>query len=267
MLQVTFALTMAGYLASALVFYSALVRSPVAFSHLMGARRLLIVTTLVHATDIVLRSIVMHACPVMSAAFALSLTALTVSVGFLAWARLGRVLSLGVIVAPIAFGLFVASEVLMRRATTNDVPAWFLALHVLANLAAVALFVIAAAAATIYLLQAGRLKSKRPTLAGFAFPGLSSLETVIGRLLAWGLGLMTLGVISGAVFAERLSHGGIESARVALSYSCWLGAAGLVVGQKLIGWNGRKVAWGAVCVATIAVVVVVLYAVASEGHA
>ncbi len=266
MLEVTFALTIAGYISSALVFYWALVRSPGAISHLLMARRLLVGTTAAHASDIVLRSSVMHACPVQSAAFALSFAAFAATVGFLLWARLGRVLSLGVIVAPIALGMFVASFVLMRQAATSDVPGWFLALHVLANLAAVALFIIAAAAATIYLFQAGRLKSKRPTMAGFAFPGLSSLETLIERSLSWGLGCMTLGVIAGAVFAERISHGGIESARMALSYTCWLGGAGLVVGQKLVGWNGRKVAWGAVMVATIAVGVVVLYAVTAKGH-
>jgi ABC-type uncharacterized transport system permease subunit len=217
--------------------------------------------------DIVLRSVVTRICPVLSAAFALSLVALVTNIGFLVWARLGRALSLGVIVAPIGFGLFVASEVLMRHATTADVPAWILALHVLANLGATALFVFAAAAATIYLYQAGRLKSKRPTLAGFAFPGLSTLEALIERSLTWGLGLMTLGVVSGAVFAEHLTRGGVESLRVALAYTCWLSAAALVVGQKLVAWNGRKVAWGAVLVATIAVAVVVLYAITAKGHA
>jgi ABC-type uncharacterized transport system permease subunit len=267
MLQVTFALTLAGYLASSVVFYSALVRAQVAPSLLGVARRLLIGTALLHAMDIALRAVVMHTCPVLSAAFALSLTALAATIGFLLWARQGRMVSLGVIVAPIALGLIVASEVLMRQATANDVPAWLLALHVLANLGAVALFVIAAAGAIIYLLQAGRLKSKRPTIAGFAFPGLSTLEVLIERSLGWGLGLMTLGVVSGAVFAERLAHGGVESARMILAYTCWLGAAGLVVGQKLVGWNGRKVAWGAVVVAVVAVAVVLLYALAAEGRA
>lgn len=267
MLAATFALTIAGYLTSALVFYLSLVRAPSGANHLVWARRLLLGTIAIHFVDIVGRSFATRACPVQSAAFALSLSASVSALGFLVWAKQGRALSLGVIVAPIALAMFVASHVLLRQETTTDVPGWFLALHVLANLGAVALFVIAAAAAIAYLFQAGRLKSKRPAAVGFAFPGLSSLESVIERSLALGLGPMTIGVVSGAVFAERLSRGGVESLRIALAYACWLGVASLVVGQKLIGWNGRKVAWGAVTVATVALAVVVLYAITTEGHA
>jgi ABC-type uncharacterized transport system permease subunit len=267
MLEITFALPAAGYLVSALLFYLALVRFRASASYLGWARRLLEATVVVHAVDIVVRSIMVHKCPVQSAAFALSITALVVAVGFLVWARHGRLLSLGVIVAPISLGMFVASQVLLRQATAPAVPGWFLALHVLANLSAVALFVLAAAAAIAYLFQAGRLKSKRPTVAKAAFPGLSSLESLILQLLAFGLGPMTLGIILGAVFAERLSRGGIEVVRITLAYACWLVVAGLVAGHRLLGWNGRKMAWGAVTAAAIAVAVVVLYAVATEGHA
>jgi ABC-type uncharacterized transport system permease subunit len=267
MLEVTLALTVAGYLVSALLFYLALMRSPASASYLGWARRLLEVTSVVQATDIVVRSIVVHACPVQSAAFALSLAALVATAGFLVWAKRGRLLSLGLIVAPLSLGMFVASQVLLRQATAPAVPGWFLSLHVLANLAAVALFVLAAAAAIAYLFQAGRLKSKRPAAAKSAFPGLSSLESLIQRLLAFGLGPMTLGVISGAVFAERLSRGGMELVRITLAYACWLVVASLVAGHRLIGWNGRKMAWGAVTAAAIAVAVVVLYALAAEGHA
>jgi ABC-type uncharacterized transport system permease subunit len=267
MLMATLALTMVGYLTSATVFYLALVRSPASASILAWARRLLVLAIVAHIGDIVARSFTLHACPVQSAAFALSLAALVATVGFLTWARSGRLLSLGVIVVPLSLGMFVASQVLLQKAVATDVPGWFLAFHVLANLTAVALFVIAAAAAIAYLYQAARLKSKRPAAGGIAFPGLSSLESIIERSLAWGLGPMTLGVISGAVFAERLSRGGIESLRVTLAYTCWLGVASLVVGQRLVGWNGRKVAWGAITMATIAVAIVVLYALSAGGHA
>jgi ABC-type uncharacterized transport system permease subunit len=78
---------------------------------------------------------------------------------------------------------------------------------------------------------------------------------------------MTLGIVSGAAFAERLTHGGVESLRIAMAYSCWLLAACIVVGQRLIGWSGRKLAWGALLVAAVTIAVVVLYALANGGSA
>ena len=115
MLALTFALTIAGYLVSALLFYLALVRSPAAPSNLNWAQRLLLATIVVHLGDIAIRGVTLHACPVLSAAFALSLASLVATFGFLLWARRGRLLSLGVIIAPISLGMFVASQVLLSR--------------------------------------------------------------------------------------------------------------------------------------------------------
>lgn len=267
MLTATLTLTIGGYLISALVFYLGLIRSPASTGTFHWARGLLAGTLTLHAVDIVVRSLAIRACPVQSAAFALSLAGVVTVGGFLVWAKQGRLLSLGVVVAPLALGMFVASQALLGQDIDTDIPGWFLALHVLANLSAVALFMIAAAAAIAYLFQAGRLKSKRAVVTKSAFPGLSSLEALIQRSLALGLGPMTLGVVSGAVFAERLSSGGIESLRIALAYACWLVVAGMVISQRLIGWSGRKVAWGAIGAAAIALAVVVLYTASTGGHA
>lgn len=262
---ITFVLTIVGYLGSSVLFYSALLRAARSAVFLGWARRGLSCTLALHLADIVVRSIVHHACPVLSAAFALSLASLTATLAFLIWARQRRVLSLGAIVAPIAVGMFVASEVLMKGSIVAEVPGWFLALHVLLNLVAVALLVFGAAAAIAYLMQVGRLKAKRPGSVFSAFPGLSVLESIIERCLALGFGPMTLGVVSGAAFAERLSRGEVEFARMSLAYACWLVVACLLLGQRLVGWNGRKLAWGTVLAAMLALSVVVLYAFSSGG--
>lgn len=266
MLVLTFVLTVAVYSCSAVAFYVHLVRVRTSSRILSWARWLLIGATILHAGDIAVRSVFTHTCPVLSATFALSLAALIATISFLVWAKRSRLLSLGVIVTPISLAMVVASVSLSGWATVTEVPGWFLALHVLANLSAVALCVLAAAAAIAYLFQSGRLKSKRPALANSMLPGLSSLETLIERSLTLGVGFMTLGVISGAVFAERLSLGGLEAVRISLSYLCWLSVASLVVGQRLVGYSGRKVAWWAVTVAAMAVGVLVLYARSSGGH-
>jgi ABC-type uncharacterized transport system permease subunit len=161
--------------------------------------------------------------------------------------------------------MFVASEFLSVGDSRLDIPGWFIAIHVSANVISVGLFVIAAAAAVTYLLQSARLKAKRANVQGRTHLGLSRLETLSHRFLATGVGLMTVGVVSGAVFAERISHGGVATLRVALSYTCWLVAAAVVLGQRVTGWHGRKVAWGAIVAAILAIGVVVLYAMTAEG--
>lgn len=261
---VTFTLTLVGYLGSAVLFYLALVRGSSSTRLLTLARRALSCTLAIHLADIVVKSVVRHECPVLSAGFAMSLVGLAAAIAFLVWARQSRLLSLGVIVAPIALGMVVASEALINREVVSLVPGWFLGLHVILNLFAVALLVLGAAAAILYLVQVRGLKSKRPGAGLSALPGLSSLESIIQRSIGFGLGPMTLGVISGAVFAERAAHGGVELVRMLLAYVCWLTMAGLLVGQRLFGWNNRRMAWAVLVAATLAITVVVLYAVSGE---
>jgi len=255
-------LAIVAYSFSTLTFYLTFVHSPANFSsRVRHSRATLIAAVVLHLADIVYRSVVTRTCPVTSAEFGLSLAALVSVVAFLVWARQDKLLALGVIVAPLGLGLFVASSVVESHEITPHVPAWFLAVHVTANLLSVGLFVVAAAGSIAYLLQSSRIKAKRATVGQAPFPGLSSLESLSHRFLGLGLGPMTIGVVSGAVFAERLTHGGMESLRIALSYVCWLVAAAVVLGQRITGWHGRRVAWGTIFAAVLAVGLVLLYAI------
>lgn len=257
-------LTLTAYGVAALVFYLKIVRATTGtFGHPGWARATLWSAAVLHLADIAYRSAVTATCPVTSAQFGLSLAALVAVVVFLLWARHDRNLALGLIVAPMGCGLFVASAVLEGHELQSNVPGWFLAVHVSASLLSVGLFVVAAAAALGYLVQSARLKAKRATISHATFPGLSTLESLGHRCLTWGLGPMTAGVVSGAVFAERLSHGGLESLRIMLSYACWLIAASVVIGQRITGWHGRRVAWGTIAAAAIAVLLVFLYTLMS----
>ncbi|MGC4069198.1 MAG: cytochrome c biogenesis protein CcsA [Polyangiaceae bacterium] len=259
--------TLVAYSAAVLAFYLRLVRPSVSGGASRGgARMLLVLAAGVHFLDIGHRSAVTRTCPVTSAQFGLSLAALIAVVAFLVWARSERAQSLGIVVAPVGLAMFLASEALQSNTIEPEISGWFLAAHVSANLLSVGLLVLAAAASTAYLVQSSRLKSKRVKVSRFGLPGLDQLEAMSRRALSVGLGSMTLGVVSGAVFAQRLSFGGIEGVRVTLSYACWLLTALVVVGQRALGWHGRRVAWGIVVSALLAVVLVLLYALTSGGH-
>jgi ABC-type uncharacterized transport system permease subunit len=254
------------YSLATLAFYWALVYpEPKRFGSALWLRRSLLGLSGLHFADIAFRSAVTRTCPVASAEFALSLVALAAIGTFLGWARTEKQLSIGVVVVPVACAMFIASEFLGAYDSRLNIPGWFIAFHVSANLLSVGLFVLAAAAAITYLLQSSRLKAKRASVHGRQFLGLSGLEALSHRFLGIGLGLMTIGVVSGAVFAERLSHGGFTTVRVVLSYVCWFVAAVVVIGQRATGWHGRKVAWGTIVSAILAIGVVIIYALTSEG--
>src|SRR5947199_304867 len=72
----------------------------------------------------------------------------------------------------------------------------FMAHHVFANLIGVALFVLAGASATLYLVQEKRLKQKR--LGKMRnLPPLDTLDRVEHRFLIAGFPLLTIGIVTG----------------------------------------------------------------------
>jgi ABC-type uncharacterized transport system permease subunit len=262
-----FFLAVAAYFAATLAFYLSVLRPRTNRPEgLPAARRLLWLAVALQFADIGARSVVTRTCPVSSANFGLGVAALVATLTFLLWAKTEKQLSLGVVLAPVGLTLHVASLAFGRTQLHTRVPSWYLAVHVTCSLIGVGLFVLAAAAAVAYLIQSTRLKAKRASLKTMAFPGLTSLESFGHRCLGIGLGPMTLGVVSGAVFAERLSQSSGGTLRIVLSYACWFTAALVVLGQKVTGWHGRRVAWGTIVAAVLAVGSVLLYALTAGGQ-
>jgi ABC-type uncharacterized transport system permease subunit len=262
-----FVIVVLAYCLAALAFYLTLVRPKLGgLGSAVWSRRVLIAAAVLHLADITYRSVVSRSCPIASAQFGLSLAALAAIGSFLIWARTDKRLALGVIVAPVGWALYVAAEFFANQYPQQYVPDWFISVHVTANLLSVGLFVVAATSAATYLVRSARLKTKRATIKQRVFPGLSTLESLSHGFFGLGVGLMTLGVVSGAVFASHLNRGGIVTVRIVLSYVCWFVAVAVVVGRRVIGWRGRRVAWGTLVAAVLAVVVVVLYALSTRGE-
>lgn len=262
-----FFVALAAYLAATVMFYLAVVRPRSSRADGMRvAQRLLLGAVTLQFADIAVRSVVTRTCPVSSANFGLGLTAFVATSIFLLWAKTEKQSSLGVVIAPVGLVLHVASVALGSAQIQTHIPSWYLAVHVTSSLIGVGLFVIAAAAAVAYLLLSARLKAKRATASTMNFPGLSSLESLGHRWLAFGLGPMTLAVVSGAVFAERLAQTPSGTLRILLSYACWFTAALVVVGQRVTDWHGRRIAWGTILSAALAVGAVLSYALTAGGR-
>jgi ABC-type transport system involved in cytochrome c biogenesis permease subunit len=138
---------------------------------------------------------------------AVSFMALIGTIFYLVLARKARLLSLVVLVAPMAFvSVFVAGLRLPDPSVVEAVEgaggSWEHA-HVLLASSGLALLGIAGVAGMFYLLEHKRLKSKRRIGPRFRFPSLEALDRVNSIALGIGFPLLTLGVITGMFWVEK----------------------------------------------------------------
>jgi ABC-type uncharacterized transport system permease subunit len=145
--------------------------------------------------------------PLESVPAALSLIGWLVSVSFLGSLRIARVQSAGAWVALLAAAFTLAAELgLQLGAAPSQAPAgsplWSHA-HVLLSTAGFSLLALASLAGIGYLAQERRLKRKRreARALGPELPALESLDRVEHVSLSLGFVLLTLGVITGFVWA------------------------------------------------------------------
>jgi cytochrome c-type biogenesis protein CcsB len=178
------------------------------------------------------------------------------SLSFLAWltALAGLIVILrfrmqvvGTFVAPIVFIVLGVATLTMgdRRLTVPAKlrSAW-LPVHVTLAFLGYALFVLAAGVSLVYLVYERRLKAKRLALgAGGATPSLEKLDRVNYHLLGWGFLMLTLAIVSGAIWADTIwGHFWSWEPQESWSLVIWLLYAALLESRLAIGWRGRRAA-------------------------
>jgi ABC-type uncharacterized transport system permease subunit len=163
-------------------------------------------------------------------------------------------------VAPLALTFLVGAQfVALNEGPDPSVPRTLLAVHVTANLIGLGLFLLAAAVGAFYLVQERQLKEKRIGWLSAKLPPLDALDHIEHRLLLAGFPLLTLGIVTGAVFAGSMSAGA-EMLRALLAYTTWVLAAGVLLLRVTAGWRGRRAAYGTIAGAVCVVLVILLYA-------
>ena len=120
---------------------------------------------------------------------------------------------------------------------------WWFPLHVTLAFLGNAAFAMAFAAGVMYLLQDRMLKSKRFSPLYYRLPSLDTLDNINYRALSFGFPLMTLGIISGAAWAESV-WGTYWSwdPKETWALLTWFVYAALLHGRLSIGWRGRRAA-------------------------
>ena len=178
------------------------------------------------------------------------------SLSFLAWltALAGLIVIVrfkmpvvGTFVAPIVFIVLGVATLTMRdRRLTMPATlrsAW-LPVHVTLAFLGYALFVLAAGVSLVYLVYERRLKAKRLSLNDARpAPSLEKLDRVNYHLLGWGFLMLTLAIVSGAIWADTIwGHFWSWEPQESWSLAIWLLYAALLESRLTIGWRGRRAA-------------------------
>lgn len=117
----------------------------------------------------------------------------------------------------------------------------WLAVHVTLAFLGDASFALASAISIMYILQERQLKSHKFGSTFRKLPSLEVLDSLNHRIITIGFLLLTLGIITGSLWARASLGSYIQGdPREIWSLITWLIYAALVHGRLTIGWRGRK---------------------------
>lgn len=227
---------------------------------------ILAVGAFTHAAQIVVGSLVLRVCPVEGIHFPMSVAAMLMCVAYVVVRRRYRLEVAGAFVAPLALTSLLASRFVGGGAEPGaGVKSLLLPFHVFVNLGGIALFALASSAAALYLVQERRVKQKRIDGVSRRLPPLDALDKAEHRFLLAGFPLLTLGIITGTVWARRVEMGAPgEVLRAVFGYVTWIVIAGVLFLRASSGWRGRRAAYGTIAGFSLAVFVLLIYLVRGQ---
>lgn len=182
------------------------------------------------------------------------ITNLYESFSFFAWAILlvfilvyynYRIRVLGAFVAPIALilmilGLALPKDILPLHPVLKS---YWLPVHVILSFLGDAFFALAFCVGIMYLIQESQIKSRRTGAFFMRLPSLEILDDLNHRSLTFGFPLLTVGIITGSVWASY-AWGSYWSwdPKETWSLITWFLYAALLHQRLAIGWRGKKAA-------------------------
>ncbi len=182
------------------------------------------------------------------------ITNLHESLSFFSWSIVGvyfilywkyRVDFLAAFISPMAAVLIILAslfpkEILPVAPVLNS---FWLPIHVIFAFIGDAMFALAFAAGVMYLIQERQIKSKKIGAFYHRLPALKVLDDLSYRCLTFGFPLLTLGIITGSVWAES-AWGSYWSwdPKETWSLITWFLYAALLHGRLTVGWRGRRAA-------------------------
>ena len=205
----------------------------------------LMVAFVVHTVTLIARFVEAGYTPVTNLHESFSFFAWTLAGTFLLVDRRLRMAVLAATTSTIILILMLFGSLMpMQVQNLNPVlDSFWLPIHISLAFLGNAVFTVAFVAAIFYLMQERMLKSKKFSALYYRLPSLDTLDMINYRCLTFGFPLMTMGIISGAVWAE-MSWGTYWSwdPKETWALITWFIYAALLHGRLTTGWRGRRAA-------------------------
>lgn len=218
------------------------------FSNLKAADtwrpRLLALTITLHATYIVLRTIVFSHPPITSLFEILSLTAFTIAIAYAyIEARTGD-RSTGYFILNLPFFFQLASSLFIKE--LGEIPpilrSNLLGLHVGSAFLGYAALTISAVYGFLYLMLYHDIKSKQFGVIYQRLPNLEKLERMSITAIVFGFTLLTIAIIVGFVWLpQAVGNIPLTDPKLFGTLAIWAIYAVGLAAKKLGGWQGRRI--------------------------
>lgn len=180
-----------------------------------------------------------------------SVCAFAIAIIFLIVYTYYRVAIFSVCLFPVVFvmTLIGALEFPIARWSSPAIRSTWLVVHITAVLIGYAALILAAVASIYYLLQERQLKRKQVARSTTGLPPLATLDRIITESMNAGFVFITIGTITGVVFAfiER-GTAWISDPKIAFFLFTWAFYLAMIFLRVSAGWRGRRMAWLAVSV-------------------
>lgn len=210
-----------------------------------AGRWVLVAGVVLHAASFGVRHATIEGLPVTTLHESLSFFAWCLVLLFLLLDLRFRLSVMGAFAAPLAFLLMLASSMSPDMVVQLNpmLRSWLFPVHIAFAFLGNAAFALSFGAGVMYLIQDRMLKSKRFNGIYQLLPSLDTLDKVNYTCLSIGFPLMTLGIISGAFWANTV-WGTYWSwdPKETWALITWILYAGLLHGRLTAGWRGRKAA-------------------------
>lgn len=203
---------------------------------------------LLHAAALVIAAVASRRMPVTDVRSALSFFAFLVTLAFfLAYLRY-RIAALGLFMLPLVFVLTLISALHpVEPFSSAAFRGGWLGLHIATIFLGYTGFFLTFVAAIMYLIQERELKSKRPKAFYYRLPSLEVLDELYYRSLVFGLPFLSLGILTGFVWASRAWTGPWElDPKILASLITWLIYLVLFSTRLSGSWRGRRAAYIAI---------------------
>ena len=185
------------------------------------------------------------AAPVLTLKSALSFFAWTILGAYLVFHLKFRLMVLGSFIAPLVACLLIISsaipgtEVMVKPIFKS----LWLTVHVGTSFVGNGMFAVTFVAGIMYLVQERQIKRKKLGTVYSRLPSLATLDSINHYSLIWGFSFLTLGMITGAIYAQyALGSYWRWDPKEIWSLITWLFYAALLHERLAVGWRGRRTA-------------------------